>query len=65
MGVASITVMDGSVSNVQFTERKRGYDPDEVVNYLRHIDEKVAGLRAMAQQAVERAEVDEVPARKA
>lgn len=57
--------MDASVSNVQFTERKRGYDPEEVVNYLRHIDEKVAGLRTMAQQAVERAETAEVRARQA
>jgi ABC-2 type transport system ATP-binding protein len=57
--------MDGSVSNVQFTERKRGFDPDEVANYLRHIDEKVAELRALASEAVERAELAEERARQA
>jgi cell division septum initiation protein DivIVA len=57
--------MEGSVSNVQFTERKRGFDPDEVANYLHHIDEKIAGLRAMATEAVERAELAEERARRA
>jgi DivIVA domain-containing protein len=57
--------MEGSVSNVQFTERKRGFDPDEVANYLRQIDSKIAGLRAMATEAVERAELAEERARQA
>ena len=57
--------MEGSVSNVQFTERKKGFDPDEVANYLHQIDDKIAGLRAMASQAVERAELAEERARQA
>jgi DivIVA domain-containing protein len=57
--------MEGSVSNVQFTERKRGFDPDEVANYLRQIDTKIAGLRAMATEAVDRAELAEDRARQA
>jgi DivIVA domain-containing protein len=57
--------MEGSVSNVQFTERKRGFDPDEVANYLRQIDTKIAGLRAMATEAVDRAELAEERARQA
>lgn len=61
--MASITPMEGSVSNVQFTERKKGFDPDEVANYLHHIDDKIAGLRAMATEAVERAEMAEERAR--
>jgi DivIVA domain-containing protein len=63
--LASISRMEGSVSNVQFTERKRGFDPDEVANYLRQIDTKIAGLRAMATEAVERAEQAEDRARQA
>lgn len=55
--------MEGSVSNVQFTERKRGFDPDEVANYLAHIDDKIAGLRAIAAEALERAEQAEERAR--
>lgn len=57
--------MEGSVSNVQFTERKRGFDPDEVANYLAHIDEKIAGLRSIAAEAIERAEQAEERARAA
>jgi cell division septum initiation protein DivIVA len=57
--------MEGSVSNVQFTERKRGFDPDEVANYLHQIDDKIAGLRSMASEAVERAEIAEERARQA
>ena len=48
--------MEGSVSNVQFTVSRRGFDPDEVANYLAQIDEKIVGLRAMAAEAIERAE---------
>jgi len=55
--------MEGSVSNVQFSERKRGFDPDEVANYLAHIDEKIAGLRSIAAEAIERAEHAEERAR--
>lgn len=51
--------MDGSVSNVQFTERKRGHDPEEVANYLQQVDEKIAGLKQMAGEAVDRAEAAE------
>jgi cell division septum initiation protein DivIVA len=57
--------MEGSVSNVQFTERKKGFDPDEVANYLHQIDDKIAGLRSMAIEAVERAERAEERARQA
>lgn len=57
--------MEGSVSNVQFTERKRGFDPDEVANYLAHIDDKIAGLRSIAAEAIERAEQAEERARTA
>lgn len=55
--------MEGSVSNVQFTERKRGFDPDEVANYLAQIDDKIAGLRSIAAEAIERAEQAEERAR--
>lgn len=55
--------MEGSVSNVQFTERKRGFDPDEVANYLAHIDDKIAGLRSIASEAIARAEQAEERAR--
>lgn len=48
--------MEGSVSNVQFSERRRGFDPDEVANYLAQIDDKIASLRAMASDAIDRAE---------
>ncbi len=57
--------MEASVSNVQFTERKRGFDPDEVANYLAHIDERVAGLRTIAAEAITRAEQAEERARAA
>ena len=57
--------MEGSVSNVQFTERKRGFDPDEVANYLAHIDDKIAGLRSIAAEAIARAEQAEERARAA
>ena len=55
--------MEGSVSNVQFTVSRRGYDPEEVANYLAQIDEKIAGLRTMAAEALERAERAEEQAR--
>lgn len=61
--MATIVGMEGSVSNVQFTERKRGFDPDEVANYLAHIDDKIAGLRGIAAEAIERAEQAEERAR--
>lgn len=61
--MTSITDMEGSVSNVQFTERKRGFDPDEVANYLHQIDGKIAGMRAMASEAMDRAELAEERAR--
>jgi cell division septum initiation protein DivIVA len=65
VAVASIGGMEGTVSNVQFTERKKGFDPDEVANYLHQIDDKIAGLRSMAIEAVERAERAEERARQA
>jgi cell division septum initiation protein DivIVA len=63
--VANITLMESSVSNVQFTERKKGFDPDEVANYLHQIDGKIAGMRAMASAAMDRAELAEERARQA
>jgi cell division initiation protein len=57
--------MDGTpelVTNVRFDERKRGYDPEQVDNYLRQVSEKVAQLRSMAREAVERAEAAEAAA---
>jgi len=57
--------MESSVSNVQFSERTRGFDRDEVMNYLRQIDAKIADLREVATAAVERAEAAELRARQA
>ena len=53
------------MSNVQFSERKRGFDRDEVMNYLHQIDAKIADLREVATAAVERAEAAELRAREA
>lgn len=47
------------VTNVEFSEVKRGYDPEEVDNYLRGVDERLAQVHEMLRGAVERAEAAE------
>ncbi len=44
------------VTNVEFLEVKRGYDPEQVDNYLASVGEAVGQLKAMLRSAVERAE---------
>jgi len=44
------------VSNVEFDEVKRGYDPEQVDNYLAKVGEAVGQLKGMVRSAVERAE---------
>lgn len=54
--------MDGSpdlISNVTFSEARKGYDPDEVHNYLLEVEEQVGTLKDMTRTAIERAEAAE------
>ncbi len=44
------------VSSVEFDEVKRGYDPEQVDNYLREVGGAVTKLKSMLREAVERAE---------
>ncbi|MBI2703771.1 MAG: DivIVA domain-containing protein [Actinobacteria bacterium] len=45
------------LANVEFDIVKKGYDPEQVDNYLRLIDGQVSQLKDTARQAVEQAEV--------
>lgn len=47
------------VTNVEFSEAKRGYDPEEVDNFLRGVDQRLAQVHDMLRDAVERAEAAE------
>lgn len=54
--------MDGSpdlISNVTFSEARKGYDPDEVHNYLLEVEDQVGTLKDMTRTAIERAEAAE------
>ena len=44
------------VSNVEFDEVKRGYDPEQVDAYLEEVGKAVGVLKSMLREAVERAE---------
>jgi DivIVA domain-containing protein len=45
------------LANVEFDTVKKGYDPEQVDNYLRLLAEKVGQLQTMARDAVEQAEM--------
>jgi DivIVA domain-containing protein len=45
------------LANVEFDTVKKGYDPEQVDNYLRLLAEKVGQLQTMARDAVEQAEI--------
>ncbi len=45
------------LANVEFEIVKKGYDPEQVDNYLKLIDRQVSQLKDTARQAVEQAEV--------
>ncbi len=47
------------VTNVEFSEVRKGYDPEEVDNYLRGVDQRLAQVHDMLRDAVERAEAAE------
>lgn len=54
--------MDGTpqlLSNIQFSEAKKGYDRDQVDNFLRELSKKVAELQDMLREAAQRAEAAE------
>ncbi len=55
--------MDGSpqlLTNIQFAEAKKGYDRDQVDNFLRELSGKVGELQDMLRLATRRAEAAEV-----
>lgn len=45
------------LANVEFDIVKKGYDPEQVDNYLRRIDDQVGQLKDTARHAVEQAEI--------
>jgi DivIVA domain-containing protein len=54
--------MDGSpplLTNIQFAEAKKGYDRDQVDNFLRELSVKISELQDMLRQATQRAEAAE------
>lgn len=53
------------LANVEFDIVKKGYDPEQVDNYLRLIDGQVGQLKDTARQAVEQAEVSHARAAEA
>ena len=51
--------MDGTphlLTDVKFTERRRGYDPEEVDNFLERVSSAVAQLQDKLREATARAE---------
>jgi DivIVA domain-containing protein len=51
--------MDGTpqfLTDVKFAERRKGYDPEQVDNYLSQISERVAQLQDMVREATARAD---------
>ncbi|MEZ5208640.1 MAG: DivIVA domain-containing protein [Acidimicrobiales bacterium] len=56
--------MDGSslVTQVEFDEVKKGYDPEQVENYLEQLGERLTLLAANLRKAVDRAEAAEARA---
>lgn len=55
--------MDGSpqlLTNIQFAEAKKGYDRDQVDNFLRELSGKVGELQDMLRLSTQRAEAAEV-----
>jgi len=63
--------MDGSpgtpqlLTNIQFAEAKKGYDRDQVDNFLRELSTKIGELQDMLRQATARAEAAEARAAEA
>lgn len=47
------------LSNIRFKETKKGYDPEQVDNFMLKLGEQVGELREMLRQAAQRAEVAE------
>jgi cell division initiation protein len=45
------------LTDVKFSQHRRGYDPDEVDNFLERVSAAVAQLQDKLRQATERAEV--------
>ena len=45
------------LTDVKFSQHRRGYDPDEVDNFLEHVSAAVAQLQDKLRQATERAEM--------
>ncbi|MEJ5254480.1 MAG: DivIVA domain-containing protein [Acidimicrobiales bacterium] len=44
------------LTDVRFSERRKGYDPEEVDNFLAQVSEKVAQLQEMVREATARAD---------
>lgn len=44
------------LTDVKFSERRKGYDPEEVDNFLAQVSEKVAQLQEMVREATARAD---------
>lgn len=57
--IATIPRMDGTphlLTDVKFSERRRGYDPEEVDNFLERVSSAVAQLQDKLREATTRAE---------
>lgn len=50
------------LTDVKFSERRKGYDPEEVDNFLAQVSEKVAQLQDMVREATARADEAEAKA---